>query len=380
MSRVCFVIMPIGSGDAYKTHLNRYKNLIAPAIERIKHDGERVFDAVRADFISSTGSITRSVLQHLYTADVVVADLTELNPNVFYELGVRHALRKGTILIALDGTKLPFDVGDLRVVFYQDRVGGEKDAIPRIQALLESRLVENPDEDSPIFLAVPELDDAQLRDSSELQARVKSLADETSDLRSKLAIAEEVNLRLRESFGIFERTIKETMERFAPDEQAAAAAAIQDALREHEERPKRTVSTTSDVRENPDHVFVLMPFNDAMNSVYDVIRSVGEKLDLRVFRADEMAAPGLITEQILDAIRNSAIIIADITGNNPNVLYEVGIAHSLGKATVMLTQDVSTIPFDVASLRVITYENTMPGTAELTHQLEKSLRYLRDNP
>ena len=370
MSRTCFVIMPIGSGDAYKTHLNRFKNLIAPAIEKIKHDGERVFDAVRADFISSTGSITRSVLQHLYTADVVVADLTELNPNVFYELGVRHSLRKGTVLIALEGTKLPFDVGDLRVVIYEDRVGGEKDAIPKIQTLLESRLQDDADEDSPIFLAIPELNNNTRRDYSELQARVQSLDAETAELRSKLAIAEETSLRLRESFGTFERTIKEVMQHFAPRDRDAAASAIQDAIRQQEEIPKRRLSAVLTAEENPRQVFVLMPFNERLSPVYQVIQIVGEKLDLRVFRADEMAGPGLITEQIVDAVHRSGIILADITDNNPNVLYEVGIAHSLGKKTVLLSQDLHNIPFDIASLRVIVYENTMSGASKLARDLE----------
>jgi hypothetical protein len=115
--KLCFVIMPIGSGDAYEVYLNRYTNIIKPAIEGYQTEGARVFDAVRADFITKTGSINKSVIQHIYNADLVIADLTDLNPNVFYELGVRHALRNGTILVALEGTKLPFDVGDLRSVF-----------------------------------------------------------------------------------------------------------------------------------------------------------------------------------------------------------------------------------------------------------------------
>jgi hypothetical protein len=130
--------MPIGSGDAYEVYLNRYTNIIKPAVEGVLQDGARVFDAVRADFITKTGSINKSVIQHIYNAELVIADLTDLNPNVFYELGVRHALRNGTILVALEGTKLPFDVGDLRSVFYKDRVGAEKEAVPEIQRLIRA--------------------------------------------------------------------------------------------------------------------------------------------------------------------------------------------------------------------------------------------------
>src|SRR2546423_12316911 len=96
--KTCFVIMPIGSDEAYRIYLNRYENLIKPAIEGVLQGDLRVFDAIRADFISRTGSINHMVLRHLYEADVVIADLTDLNPNVLYELGVRNALRHGTIL------------------------------------------------------------------------------------------------------------------------------------------------------------------------------------------------------------------------------------------------------------------------------------------
>ncbi len=77
--------MPIGSDDAFRMYLNRFESL-KPTIEGVLQNGERIFNAIRADFISSTGSINRTVLRHLYQADVVIADLTDLNPNVFYEL------------------------------------------------------------------------------------------------------------------------------------------------------------------------------------------------------------------------------------------------------------------------------------------------------
>src|SRR5207253_566564 len=74
--RLCFVIMPIGSGDTYEVYLNRYTNIIKPAVEGYEQGGSRIFDAVRADFITKTGSINKSVIQHIYNADLVIADLT----------------------------------------------------------------------------------------------------------------------------------------------------------------------------------------------------------------------------------------------------------------------------------------------------------------
>jgi len=190
--------MPIGSGEAYDLYLNRYLNIIKPAVESVTQNGEPAYSSVRADFISRTGSINRTVLEHLYDADVVIADLTDLNPNVFYKLGVRHSLRNGTILLALKGTKLPFDISDLKVIFYEDKVGGERAVIPQIKQLLEA-FITNRSQDSPVFLALPKLQNPTTRDLSEAQARVNSLENETRELRIKLSVAEQTNLNLVQS-------------------------------------------------------------------------------------------------------------------------------------------------------------------------------------
>lgn len=158
-------------------------------------DGNRMFNCIRADFISESGSITRSVIEHIYRCDDVIADLTDLNPNVFYELDVRHSLRKGTVLLAISKTRIPFDLGDLKVIFYQDCVGGEKKAIPEIQSFLK-RILENTPEDSPIFTTLPELSKKGSRDISEIAAKLDAATTEISGLRSKLAVSEQVNLSL----------------------------------------------------------------------------------------------------------------------------------------------------------------------------------------
>jgi len=156
--KTCFVIMPIGSGEAYEEYLFRYENIIKPAVEGLRMGGKQAYQSIRADFVSQTGSITRSVLNSLFDSDVVIADLSDLNPNVFYELGVRHSLRNKTILIASKGTKPPFDISDLRVIYYENKIGGEKKAIPELQTVLK-KFAENGDQviDSPVFQAMPKL-------------------------------------------------------------------------------------------------------------------------------------------------------------------------------------------------------------------------------
>jgi len=364
----CFVIMPIGSGDPYEVYLNRYKNIIKPAIEDYNNEGTRIFEAVRADFITKTGSITKSVIQHIYNADLVIADLTDLNPNVFYELGVRHALRNGTILVALDGTKLPFDVGDLNTVFYKDRVGAERDAVPRLKALIHTLEKESP-EDSPVFDVLPALQNPQTRDLLQAQAIASAYEAEVEELKIKLGLAEEGNLRLRESFTTFERTIKTVLDRLAPKDREAAAEAVDQAVKARSLETRRVARLLPDVEEEPTRVFVLMPFGEEFVPIYQIIKDAGVIAEFKVTRADEMVSPGQIIAQIMDTIASAGLIVADITGQNPNVLYEIGMARSLGKNILMISQDRDSIPFDIQDQRIIFYKNTIRGAEKLRKQL-----------
>jgi hypothetical protein len=103
--------------------------------------------------------------------------------------------------------------------------------------------------------------------------------------------------------------------------------------------------------------FVIMPFSPEYDLVYrQLIKPAAETFGLKVLRADDIYSPGVITEQIRSAIHQSRICIADVGGKNPNVLYEVGIAHTLGKPTILLSQSAEQIPFDLRALRVVLYD------------------------
>ena len=83
-----------------------------------------------------------------------------------------------------------------------------------------------------------------------------------------------------------------------------------------------------------------------------------------VVRADKIRAPGKITEQIVDAITSADFVIADVTDLNPNVFWELGYAHAVGRPTVLLTQDVSGAPFDLKDHRMVIYSLPLPGADE----------------
>jgi len=112
LSNVCFVISPIGDEDSeQRRHADLVLgSLIEPAL------GELRLVAVRADQISKPGLITGQVIDHLVRAKLVIADLSFGNPNVFYELALRHATRLPVVQVIRKGDKLPFDVGQYRTV------------------------------------------------------------------------------------------------------------------------------------------------------------------------------------------------------------------------------------------------------------------------
>src|ERR1035437_2086613 len=133
-NKVCFVIMPIRhEGTTDYDHFRALYNELSPPI------ANRGYRVVRADDIQRGGAITKDILLALAQADLVVADLTDLNPNVFYELGVRHSLRgKGTVLIVdeVRTPDVPFDLGAYRVIKFRAELTG----LAKLRAALDSYL------------------------------------------------------------------------------------------------------------------------------------------------------------------------------------------------------------------------------------------------
>lgn len=103
--------------------------------------------------------------------------------------------------------------------------------------------------------------------------------------------------------------------------------------------------------------FVLMPFDPAFDSVYGLfIASVLAEAGYDVFRADDIRSQGSIIRDVIDSILHSDLIVADLTNSNPNVYYELGLAHAFQRPVILLTQNTSDLPFDLRSYRVIRYD------------------------
>lgn len=113
MSKRCFVVSPIGEeGGNTRSRADKIlKYIIAPVVKECGYE-----DPVRADKIAEPGVITTQVIEWLNDADLVVADLTESNPNVFYELAIRHMIQRPLVQLIEKGHKIPFDVASSRTV------------------------------------------------------------------------------------------------------------------------------------------------------------------------------------------------------------------------------------------------------------------------
>jgi hypothetical protein len=183
--KLCFVISPIGDTDSEtrKRSDQVLKHVIRPAATLCG------YKAVRADEIDKPGMITSQVIQHVVNDDLVVADLTERNPNVFYELAIRHALRKPLVQIIRKGEAIPFDVAGTRTIYVDhkdlDSVEAAKNEIVEQIKALEK---DSTDIETPISVSL----DLQLLRQSE-KPEERSLADLVAavvDLRASLSKVE----------------------------------------------------------------------------------------------------------------------------------------------------------------------------------------------
>ena len=118
-------------------------------------------------------------------------------------------------------------------------------------------------------------------------------------------------------------------------------------------------------------IFVIMPFADEFNDVYVLgIRDVAEKLGFAVQRADDIEHNSNILEVIQRHIRQCDVVIADMTGRNANVFYEIGYALALERQTILICRKGEVVPFDLQAMNHIAYSSIV----DLKERLEKRLR------
>jgi hypothetical protein len=127
-----------------------------------------------------------------------------------------------------------------------------------------------------------------------------------------------------------------------------------------------------------DLVFTLMEFRDPYNAIYNtLIKPTVEAEEFRCVRSDDIYRTSAVIEDIWENINKAASVIAEISTNNPNVMYELGICHTVGKNVMMITQDPNKVPFNFRHLRFYHYSDNIPGSEELKNNIRSVLQQIR---
>lgn len=129
----------------------------------------------------------------------------------------------------------------------------------------------------------------------------------------------------------------------------------------------------TDKLQSDDLVAVMMPFEASFTPVYETLSEASADAGLRCQRADDIWKNEHILDDVLELIWTARVVVADLTNRNANVFYETGIAHTIGRDVVLTTQNIEHVPFDLRSIRALTYYPNREGLAALKDGLRARL-------
>lgn len=148
------------------------------------------------------------------------------------------------------------------------------------------------------------------------------------------------------------------------------------------EGTKEKLKTQTKKTKHKDICFVIMPFGGWGDDYYGTIYIPAiEAAGMEAHRADDLFRPSTIVNDIWSYTKKAKILLADLTGKNSNVFYELGLAHALAKPVILVAESMEEIPFDLRSLRVITYDKNDPEWGKiLRDKLEASIMEVLKSP
>jgi hypothetical protein len=150
-------------------------------------------------------------------------------------------------------------------------------------------------------------------------------------------------------------------------------------LRSNLSRPAPKVFTLSGEPADEKLIAVMMPFDTSFKPVYEALAEAARATDGRCQRADDIWKRDTIIQDIVHLIETASVVICDISRKNPNVFYEAGIAHSLGKDVILITQNEEDVPFNLRHLRHIRYLNNGEGLEKLSKAVRDRIRTLQNS-
>jgi hypothetical protein len=354
---------------------------IKPAVE------ESGYVCFRADEMVFPGAIMKQIIDSIFESDILIVDVTHANPNVFYELGIAHAVPKPVIIITRDIKNVPFDLRSFRVLVY-DRIRKlQEDLKIAIKEVTTGPVI------SPVVEARPEIESVPKEEYDRLIREIKDLTLKTEEQERELDSAKQAQGAIPE-LSVFRREIKEYLGHLTSDllnNEKEKMVKLQVEIERLKADNESLHSAQREVRRlkqmtlvNPhwsgrnyqiddDLCFLLMPFSEPWSDdVWKLIDGIVVQYDLRCERADEKDGR-VVMDDIWDGINRARIVIADLTSRNPNVTYEVGLADVIGKDLILLSQTPDDVPFDFLGLRLITYENSIGGVSKLSEDLSKRI-------
>lgn len=122
------------------------------------------------------------------------------------------------------------------------------------------------------------------------------------------------------------------------------------------------------------HIAVMMPFESKFDGVYSAVKTACEKLQLTALRVDQIYGPTAIIDDVFKTIEQSRLVVSDLTGRNPNVLYETGLAHARDREVIMIVQNGADVPFDLRHIRYVPYLPNQEGLEKLVENLVETMR------
>jgi hypothetical protein len=193
------------------------------------------------------------------------------------------------------------------------------------------------------------------------------------------ALAPIPNATLKELAGELDIDVNSSIHEFTRNHWAIKDADLFKALlrnnRDRREKPR--LFNLGDAPVDESLVALMMPFDAKFDPVHSAIVEAVDSAGMRAQRADDIWNHDHVIQDVVDLISKAKVVICDLTSRNPNVFYEMGIAHTLGRDVIMLTQTKADIPFDVSHLRYISYLANSQGLQALSLEVKKRLDSIR---